>query len=234
MGYIVNSAQYGRISDDTTMNDIVKQVKKASGALSAPSSNLSSLSRHSVQVFDKTAVSTLDKFSGYDEEYFTWKESTINALGSAGFGLFLSETTVTTIKYPAVAKSVFYALRGAIHGGQAQSIAKGMLDDTTLWSRLEEYYDTALNRAHVVLREIRRLLNLRLTPDSTATKFISHCRDCLQRLRKSNARLSESSDTLRHLLLVSIQDNKFEMVRDSIVHPILIPKFMPHAMIKAR
>jgi hypothetical protein len=122
-----------------------------------------------------------------------------------------------------MAESVFYALRGAVHGGQAQSIAQGMLDDKTLdpaalWTRLEEYYDTALNRANVVLFDIRRLLNLRLTPDSTASKFISDYRNCLQRLRKNNARLSEDSDTLRALLLVSIQDNEFEMVRDSIVH----------------
>ena len=79
---------------------------------------------------------------------------------------------MTTIKYPAVAESLFYALHGAVHGGQSQSIAQGMLDDTTsdpaalCWSHLEEwYYDKALNRTNVVLFDIHRLLNLPLTPD---------------------------------------------------------------------
>ncbi|KAI2492905.1 hypothetical protein MHU86_21653 [Fragilaria crotonensis] len=126
-------------------------------------------------------------------------------------------------RFPDVAESVFYALRGAVHGGQAQSIAQGMLDDKKLepgllWSALEEYYNTALNRANVVLFDIRRLLNIRLDNNSTATKFLSDFRDCLQRLRKNNARLSEDSDTLRALLLVAIQDDDFELVRDSIVH----------------
>jgi hypothetical protein len=126
-------------------------------------------------------------------------------------------------KHPEIAESVFYSLRGAVRGGMAQSIAQKMLDDKNLdpmalWSELEDYYDTALNRANVVLFEIRLLLHLRLDPDATATKFISDFRDCLQRLRKNNARLADDTDTLRALLLVSIQDDDFEMVRDSIVH----------------
>ena len=126
-------------------------------------------------------------------------------------------------KHPEVAESVFYALRGAVHGGQAQSMAQGMLDKkrldpTTLWSALESYYDTALNCANVVLFDIRCLINIRLDPDNTATKFISEYRECLQRLRKNNARLAYDNDTLRALHLVAIQDDDFEMVRDSIVH----------------
>lgn len=110
-----------------------------------------------------------------------------------------------------------------MYGGQAQSIAQGMLDDknldpTELWSALEDYYDTALNRANVVLFDIRCLLHLRLDPDNPASKFISAYRECLQRLRKNHARLSDDTDTLRALLLVAIQDDGFEMVRDSIVH----------------
>ena len=70
--------------------------------------------------------------------------------------------------------SVFDALRGAVYGGQAQLIAQDMLDDKrldsiALWIGLETYYDTALNRANVVLFDIRRLLNIRLDPDTEAT-----------------------------------------------------------------
>jgi hypothetical protein len=77
----------------------------------------------------------------------------------------------------------------------------------------------ALNRANVILFGIRRVLNLRLTPDSTASrtkKLISDYRNCLQRLRKNNTRHSEDSDTLRALIHVSIQADEFKMVRDRV------------------
>ena len=222
LGYVVDYARFGTLTPATTMNDIVSAVM--SSKQRATASNVpSSPARRGVQeVFDKKAVPTLDKFTGRDEDYFAWKESTINMLGTAGFGRFLTDDQMP-VKHSAVGESVFYALRGAVHGGQAQSIAQGMLDETrldpvSLWGALEEYYDTALNRANVVLFDIRRLLSIRLDPDTTATKFISDFRDCLQRLRKNNARLSEDTDTLRALLLVAIQDDDFEMVRDSIVH----------------
>lgn len=218
LGYVVDFAQFGTLTESMTMDDIVSAVKKRSSS----SGGSSSPARKSVQVFDKNAVPTLDKFSGRDEDYFTWKESTINVLGAAGLGRFLTDPQMLS-KHTSVGESVFYALRGAVHGGQAQSIAQGMLDESrldsvALWSGLEFYYDTALNRANVVLFDIRRLLSLRLDPDTTATKFISDFRDCLQRLRKNNARISEDVDTLRALLLVAIQDDDFEMIRDSIVH----------------
>ena len=220
LGYVVDYAQFGTLTSATTMNDIVSAVK-SSKQRATPSTLPSSPTRRSVQVFDKKAVPTLDKFSGRDEDYFSWKESMINVLGTAGFGRFLTDDQMP-VKHPDVGESVFYALRGAVHGGQAQSIAQGMLDETrldpvSLWSALEGYYDTALNRANVVLFDIRRLLSLRLDSDNTATKFISDFRNCLQRLRQNNARISKDTDTLRALLLVAIQDDDFETVRDSIV-----------------
>jgi hypothetical protein len=69
----------------------------------------------------------------------------------------------------------------------------------------------------VVLFDIRRRLNIRLDPQTTATKFISDFCDCLQHLRKNNAWLSDDNDTMQTLLLVAIQDDDFELVRDSIV-----------------
>ena len=222
LGYIVDFARIGQLTAETTMNDVVKSVVDSVNSPKATHSSPQSPSRRALQVFDKKAVPNIDKFSGKDEDYFTWRESTINILGTAGFGRFLDEGEMA-VKHPEVAESVFYSLRGAVHGGQAQSTAQGMLDDKQLlpeklWAKLEEYYNTALNRANVVLFDIRRLLNIRLDPQTTATKFISDFRDCLQRLRKNNARLSDDNDTLRALLLVAIQDDDFELVRDSIVH----------------
>ena len=221
LGYIVDFARVGVLTDQTTMNDVVRgvtMINHPAQARSVPNSP----NHHLVQVFDKKAVPTLEKFNGHDEDYFNWKESTINALGTAGFSQFLDNTEVV-IRHPEVAVSVFYSLQGAVHGGQAQSIAQQMLDDknldpAVLWSALETYYDTALNRANVVLFDTRRLFHLRLDPDNSASKFISDYKDCLQRLRKHNARIAEDNDSLRALLLVAIQDDDFEMVRDSIVH----------------
>jgi hypothetical protein len=65
---------------------------------------------------------------------------------------------------------------------------------------------------------MKRLLNLRLDPDVTPTSFIANFKDCLLCLQKHNAKLAEDTDTLYVLLLVSIQDDQFETIRDNIVH----------------
>jgi hypothetical protein len=57
-----------------------------------------------------------------------------------------------------------------------------------------------------------------LNPDLSGSSFVSNFQDCLQRLRKNKAQLAEDTDTLRALLLVAIQDDAFDTVRDSIVH----------------
>ena len=222
LGYIVEYAHFGTLVPELTMNEIVLEVdcnRNSSTTKKTPSSPIRS--GCSVTVFDKNALPTLEKFSGQDEDYFEWRESTIDQLGSAGCFKFLDDESMV-VKHPGVSESVFFALRGAVRGGQAQSIAQALVDEKrntpmALWSALEEYYNTALNRANVVLFNIRRLLNLRLTTDVAPTTFINDFRDCLQRLRKNNARLAEDTDTLRALLLVSIQDDDFDMVRDSIV-----------------
>ena len=223
LGYVVDFAGIATLTPDVTMNDIVKKVTMSkTKTFAVPDTPGSPPRNRTVQVFDKKTVPTLEKFSGHDEDYFAWREATINVMGTAGFGRFLDDPGMTD-KHPELAESVFYALRGAVHGGQAQSIAQGMLDNkevdpVPLWLALEDYYDTTLNRANVVLFDIRRVLNLRLDGTGTATKFISEFRECLQRLRKNKARLADDTDTLRALLLVAIQDDDFDNVRDAIVH----------------
>ena len=145
LGYIVDFARIGQLTAETTMNDVVKSVVDSVNSPKTTHTSPPSPSRHAVQVFDKKAVSNIDKFSGNDEDYFTcWCESTINILRTAGFGHFLDESVAMAVKHPEVAESVFYSLRSAVHGGQAQSTAQGMLDDKQLppeklWAKLEEY-----------------------------------------------------------------------------------------------
>jgi hypothetical protein len=224
LGYIVDYARVGILSVQTTMHCIVVQGLHTynNRAIGVPGSSSASPARRSVQIYDKKSVPTLAKFTGFDEDYFDWKESTIETLGTAGFQRFLDDAVVIA-KHPEIAESVFYSLRGAVRGGQAQSIAQRMLDEknldpSALWLAVERYYDTALNRANVALFDTRRLFLLRLDPDTTASKFISDYHDCIQRLRKNNVALAEDNNTLRAFLLASIQDDDFEMVRDTIVH----------------
>jgi hypothetical protein len=223
LGFIIDFAELGELTRVSTMDGILRVVKedKRSPAISKSTALSGSPTDRTDQAYDKKTVPTLDKFSGQDEDYFTWKESTINKLGIAGVGRFVDDELIAA-KYPEVAESVFYALRGAVHGGQAQSIAQSMLDEKTydpltLWKRLEAFYDTNLNRASVLLFGIRRLVDLRLDSGSNATKFVSDYRDCMQRLRKINARLADDEDALRTLLLVAIRDDDFECVRDNII-----------------
>jgi hypothetical protein len=165
----------------------------------------------------------LEKFSGLDEDYFAWKDATVNSMGIYGFDIFFLKDSAKAKKYPHIGQIVFYLLQAVVHGGQAQSIAhQAMVDYETfdpvaLWADLEAYYDTAINRANVVLFNVRCLLSIRLDPDVSGSSFVSDFRDCLQRLRKHKARLADDTDTLRALLLVAIQDDSFETVRDSIV-----------------
>jgi hypothetical protein len=65
---------------------------------------------------------------------------------------------------------------------------------------------------------VKHLLNLRLDLDVTPTSFIANFKECLLCFQKHNAKLAEDMDTLHALLLVAIQDDQFEMIRDNIVH----------------
>ena len=90
LGYIIDYAQFGTLTPDSMMNDIVARVTAAKQRSYTTPSN--SPARRAVQVFDKKAVLTLEKVSGLDEDYFAWKEATVlKALGTAGFGRFLTD-----------------------------------------------------------------------------------------------------------------------------------------------
>ena len=85
LGYIVDFAQFGTLTPDSTMHDIVTRVT-ASKQRSYYPTPVNSPTRRAIQVFDKKAVPTLEKFSGRDGDYFAWKEATVHVLGTAGFG----------------------------------------------------------------------------------------------------------------------------------------------------
>jgi hypothetical protein len=146
----------------------------------------------------------------------------MNWLGQAGLACYLTDADVVSSNKE-VAKTVFYAIHSSLQGGNACSLVMALYDAKTLgpfrlWSDIVAYYDTEINRANIILFEMKRLLNLRLDPDVTPTSFIANFKECLLCLQKHNAKLVEDTDTLHALLLVAIQDDQFEMIRDNIIH----------------
>jgi hypothetical protein len=65
------------------------------------------------------------------------------------------------------------------------------------------------------LFEVKKLLKLQLDLDVAPTSFIADFKECLLCLEKNKAKISKDTDTLHALLLVTIQDDQFETVRDS-------------------
>jgi hypothetical protein len=122
LGYVVDFARIGVLANDTTMNDIFKSVSSSHRRATTGGHPHSPPSRNSIQVFDKKAVPTIEKFNGHDKDYFNWRESMINALGTAGFSRFLDDKAVVD-RHPEVAEISFYSLRGNVYGGQAQPFA---------------------------------------------------------------------------------------------------------------
>ena len=225
IGCVVDFAHHGELTDDLTLDDIMGQLgaynRKTSHTSGSSTANSPSRNRKDVHIYDIKGIPTIEKFSGLDEDFFVWKAKTEDQMGVTGYSRFLTDASLPA-KHVGVSEGVFHSLRGALRDGQAHYMAQalvdeGKLDPVQLWNQLEKYYDTTLNRANVVLFDVRRLLNFRLTPDGTASKFITDFRVCLQRLRANKAKLAEDTDSLRAFLLVAIQDEAFDSVRESIV-----------------
>jgi hypothetical protein len=171
---------------------------------------------------DKKILPTLEKFSGNDEGFYAFQNSTMNQLGQAGLARYLTDANVMSSNKE-VAKAVLYAICFFLQGGDARSLATALYDTSTLnpfrlWSDIVAYYDTDINRANIILFDVKHLLNFRFDPDVTPTSFIANIKECLLGLQKHNAKLAEDMDTLHALLLFAIQDDQFETIRDNIVH----------------
>ena len=170
---------------------------------------------------DKKTIPDLKEFTGKDKEYFSWWHSTVNDLGKGGFIHFTNDPSTIT-KYPEIPTSVFYALQAALQNGMASNFAATLYDNNKcnplkLWKNIEQWYDTLVNHANIMLFEVKRLLSLCLDADIVPTKFIADFNECLLWLKKNKAGLVTDTDTLRVLLLVVIQGDQFELVWDMIV-----------------
>ena len=218
LGYLVNYAKVSEELDPTTpMNEIVKAVLASSSKESVPANPSSS---QSLAEYKKT-VPDLEAFSGRDEDYYAWKESTVNTLGQGGLSDYITLPSFAS-RTPQIAQSVFYAMRSALQDGTASHLCRALydkkdLDPFKLMESIDKYYDTPVNKANVVLHQVRKLLSLRLDADTTPLQFISAWQECIQKLTKENAKLASDADTLRALLLEAIQDDEYDTIRDKII-----------------
>ena len=85
LGYIVEYVRYNVILDSTTMRDIMGTVNAVKTDATETVVTSKSGSEDSV----KKSVPTVAKFSGVDEDFFTWRDNVINDLGKHGLGRYV-------------------------------------------------------------------------------------------------------------------------------------------------
>ena len=177
LGFLVEYVQLGRDVDPTTSIWSVicaVDVYRANPHRSDPCMLVSPprMSLHQ----EKKTVPGLKEFTGKDEDYFSWRDSTVNDLGKAGH-IHFTHGCSTVTKHPEMAMSIFYALWAALQNGTASNFATALYDDNQcnpldLWWNIEQWYDTSVNHANVVLFEVKRLLSLCLDPDVVPTSLL--------------------------------------------------------------
>ena len=77
---------------------------------------------------ENKTIPDLKEFTRKDEDYFSWRDSTVNDLGKAGLIHFTNDPNTIT-KYPELATSAFYALRAALQNRMVSNFATTLYDD---------------------------------------------------------------------------------------------------------
>ena len=148
----------------------------------------------------KIDVPAPKQFRGTDEDAYGWIEDTLNTMGQAGLSAYLTDKTICQHQ-PEIATRVFYSLREATMNGIAKHVSQNLVDTKsfcpyTLWQELTKFYDTHVNKANIILHEVKKLISLKLHAGNSPTQFISDWRECLQRLEKQGSLLPKDTDTL--------------------------------------
>lgn len=87
-------------------------------------------------------------------------EATLTKLGTTtGLARYLMDSALVT-KNPDLAENVLYALRRAIMASLAKHVSKYLMNlkiynPVNLWANIEKYYDVNVNKANVMLYEIK-------------------------------------------------------------------------------
>ena len=169
----------------------------------------------------KFRVPTLDKFSGDDSDWFKWFESITNILGQYSLTDYI-ESADAAARNPRVAGAVFYALKRSVSDSKVsyygdQLEAKLDRDPYKLLLNLRTHFDTSLTKSNILLTELLVLLNLRLDAGTDPNEFIKDYRASLLKLTKSDSPVATDKDFHRAILLMSLQDDSYETVRDEIL-----------------
>jgi hypothetical protein len=125
LGYIFGFAKYGTLDTEMTMNHIVHAIEEAKAGSSKGEEIVKKVG------LDKKIVPTLEKFSGDDEDFYAFQDSTMNWLGQAGLACYLTDADVVSSNKE-VAETVFYAIRSSLQGGNACSLVMALYDAKTL------------------------------------------------------------------------------------------------------
>lgn len=219
LGYIVEYSKFSKfLEQKTDLGSIVALVDSKRKELVAPRSVTFDPSTSD----SKKTMPTLPEFSGLGEEYFKWRDTVKNLLGQYMLLLAIEDKDYY-VSNKQVSASVFFGLRTALQKGHAREHAQRMdhagdYDAYKLWHALATYYDTHMEKANATLLEVQKLLQLRLDASMTATQFIADFQGCITNLNHKKAKLAKDNDTLRALLLVAIQDDAYDTIRDRIVN----------------
>lgn len=169
----------------------------------------------------KVEVPKLPPFQGDAGEWHRWSNLVCISLGTAGLSDAVTSTSFA-IHNPMMAKRVFYALRAATEQGHAASLAKEMdyeklYDPYVLWQKLTAEYDTEANKMNIALYLVRHLYEMKLDCSTTPSKFRSEFNDLWLQLKQANPNLATESDFIRPVMLMAIQDDDYNIVREKII-----------------
>jgi gag-polypeptide of LTR copia-type len=195
-------------------------------------SNKNSSDDTDTSLLKKVDIPKLTIFKGEPSDWFTWSENIRVTLGQVGVSQAISDPSFTT-KYPKMSERVFYSIYAAVQQGHAGSLAKQLemsnsRDAFQLWSLLTKEFETDTNKLNQSLYMVQKLLNLKLTKDIPVAQFRNDFRTQWLEYRNMNAKMADEKDFIRPLMLMSLQDDTYDKVREKILRDpnLTVPDFL--------
>lgn len=166
-------------------------------------------------------VPDLKSFSGAPEDYRNWADKTLDTLGRCLLDDYCKHQE-TVDANPKVAHGVFCAISASLRNGLAKSHvdelkAANDFNPFKLWNKVEEYYNTPLNKTLTLISQMRRLMDLRLDGNTSPTSFITDWKDAVLKISEVNPDIGSNHHLLRAMLFVAMSDEEYNPVRDDMI-----------------
>ena len=205
----------GPLTAGMTMDELVANIQ-ANEASKKSTQNISS-----GYSSDKKTIPDIKPFSGSNADFEEWHTVAKDTLGKAALLNAVTDPNYS-VTNPSISSAVFYSLRMALRDGDALHYSEALDQAKThdaykLWEALEQAYSGALDKANTIVYRIRDLMSLRLEPGVTPQQFVNNYKTNILRLKSVNSSLANDQDFLRACLLIAIQDDDFDKVREEIV-----------------